>query len=51
MAGVCVKIPGTANIVKAKAARLAEAVQQHCNIVTATALTRQRGFGGRARAI
>jgi hypothetical protein len=50
MAGVFVKIPGTANIVKAKAARLAEAVQQHCNIVTAAAeKVRRPGAGDLAR--
>jgi hypothetical protein len=35
MAGVRIKIPGTAGIVEAKAARIAQAVQWHWNIATA----------------
>jgi hypothetical protein len=34
MAAVRIKIPGTAGIVEAKAARLAQAVQYHWNIAT-----------------
>jgi hypothetical protein len=35
MAGVSVKIPGTAGIIEAKAALMAQAVQHQWNIVTA----------------
>ena len=35
MAGVSVKIPGTAGIVEAKAAQLAAAVQFHWDVATA----------------
>jgi hypothetical protein len=35
MAGVPAKIPGTAGIVEAKAARVAQAVQWHWNVATA----------------
>jgi hypothetical protein len=35
MAGVRIKIPGTAGTVEAKAARIAQAVQYHWNVATA----------------
>ena len=36
MAGVRIKIPGPAGTVEAKAARIAQAIQHHWNVVTAT---------------
>ena len=42
MAGVRIKIPGTAGIVEAKAARIAQTVQHHWKIATAAPIKKVR---------